>query len=187
MSGQFLGGVVVEVVTRVPAILLLAWQVGNIFQRYRLPRISGYLATGVVSGQHALGLLTSAAMARLSVLDSLCLAVIGIAAGSELHLNELRKNPKPVLVMTLSITVFTWVFVFAVFSVVGSQVEFLRGLSQAHVYGIASLAATLGVARSPASAIAVLREMDGRGPFCSLVMSVTVVKDVLVVVMFAIN
>ena len=50
-----LGGVLVEVVTRVPAILLLAWQVGNIFQRYRLPRISGYLATGVVSGQHVLG------------------------------------------------------------------------------------------------------------------------------------
>jgi hypothetical protein len=44
--------------------------------------VRGYLATGVVSGQHALGLLTSAAMARLSVLDSLCLAVIGIAAGS---------------------------------------------------------------------------------------------------------
>ena len=29
--------------------------------------------------------------------------------------------------------------------------------------------------------------MEGRGPFCSLVMSVTVVKDVLVVVMFAVN
>ena len=49
------------------------------------------------------------------------------------------------------------------------------------------MAATLGVARSPASAIAVLREMEGKGPFCSLVMSVTVVKDVLVVVMFAVN
>lgn len=65
--------------------------------------------------------------------------------------------------------------------------EFLSHLSDAHVYAVASLAATLGVARSPASAIAVLREMEGRGPFCSLVMSVTVVKDVLVVVMFAIN
>jgi len=27
--------------------------------------------------------------------------------------------------------------------------------------------------------IAVLREMEARGPFCNLVMSVTVVKDVL--------
>lgn len=29
--------------------------------------------------------------------------------------------------------------------------------------------------------------MDGRGPFCSLVMSVTVVKDVLVLLLFSIN
>jgi len=127
------------------------------------------------------------ATTRLSLLDNLCLAVIGIAAGSELHLSELRKNPKPVLVMTASITVFTWVFIFAVFSAVGSQVEFLKDLTQAHVFAIASLAATLGVARSPASAIAVLRETEGRGQFCTLVMSVTVVKDVLVVVMFAMN
>lgn len=179
--------VLVECVTRVPAILLIAWHVGNVFQRYRLPRISGYLVTGVVVGQHVLGLLTNAATSSLGMLDNLCLAVIGVAAGSELILTELRKNPKPALVMTGCITVFTWVFVFVAFVAVGRQVAFLSHLSSSHVVAVASLAATLGVARSPASAIAVLREMDGRGPFCSLVMSVTVVKDVLVVVMFAMN
>ena len=35
--------------------------------------------------------------------------------------------------------------------------------------------------------IAVLREMEARGPFCNLVMSVTVVKDVLVLLLFAVN
>jgi hypothetical protein len=35
--------------------------------------------------------------------------------------------------------------------------------------------------------IAVLREMDARGPFCSLMMSVTVVKDVLVLLLFSVN
>lgn len=185
-QGQ-VGAVLVECITRVPAILLVAWHAGNVFQRYRLPRISGYLITGVLAGQHVLGLLTKVATNRLAVLDNLCLAVIGVAAGSELYLSELRKNPKPVLVMTASITAFTWAFIFAAFVLVGNQVEFLSHLSSSHVYAVGSLAATLGVARSPASAIAVLREVDGRGAFCSLVMSVTVVKDVLVVIMFAMN
>lgn len=35
--------------------------------------------------------------------------------------------------------------------------------------------------------IAVLKEVDGRGPFCSLVMAVVVVKDVVVIVAFALN
>ncbi len=35
--------------------------------------------------------------------------------------------------------------------------------------------------------IAVLREMDGKGSFCSLVMAVVVVKDVVVIVAYALN
>lgn len=35
--------------------------------------------------------------------------------------------------------------------------------------------------------IAVLKEMDGKGPFCSLVMAVVVVKDVIVIIAFALN
>lgn len=35
--------------------------------------------------------------------------------------------------------------------------------------------------------IAVLKEVDGKGPFCSLVMAVVVVKDVVVIMGFALN
>lgn len=35
--------------------------------------------------------------------------------------------------------------------------------------------------------IAVLKDMDAKGPFCSLVMGVVVLKDVVVIVAFAIN
>lgn len=35
--------------------------------------------------------------------------------------------------------------------------------------------------------IAVLKELDGKGPFCSLVMAVVVVKDVVVIIAYAIN
>ncbi len=184
-----LGAELVEILTRTPFVLVLAYYVGKAFAKARLPRISGYLVTGVVCGSHVLGILGRGATRRLAGLDNLCLAVIGVAAGSELHLADLRRSPKPTLIMTAAITAFSWAIVFVTFCVVApsSNLDFLDGLSVAHVVAVGSLAATLAVARSPASAIAVLREMEGRGPFCSLVMSVTVVKDVLVVVMFAVN
>ena len=182
-----LGAELVEILTRTPFVLVLAYYVGKAFAKARLPRISGYLVTGVVCGSHVLGILGRGATRRLAGLDNLCLAVIGVAAGSELHLADLRRSPKPTLIMTAAITAFSWAFVFITFCVVApaSNLDFLP--SPRHVVAVGSLAATLSVARSPASAIAVLREMEGRGPFCSLVMSVTVVKDVLVVVMFAVN
>eukprot|EP00854_Cymbomonas_tetramitiformis_P013361 gene13361-15786_t len=53
---------------------------------------------------------------------------------------------------------------------------------------VASLAGTISVARSPATAIAVLREVEDRTtPFCSLSLAVIVLKDVLVIILFAFN
>ena len=108
----------------------------------------------------------------------------------------------------MSIAVFTWLTVFTAFTVggVSERVQFLEdggsssgtlGAGDASVswrYGytlracaVGSLIATLSIARSPASAIAVLRETEARGPFAKMVVSVTVLKDVLVVVLFALN
>ena len=125
--------------------------------------------------------------ARLAATDAMCLAVIGIAAGAELQLADLRRHPRPTLVMTACVSVFSFGFVFLAFLVVGPRVAFLKELGTAHVALVGSL---LGHARDralSASAIAVLREMDARGPFCQHVMAVTVAKDALVVALFALN
>ena len=110
-----LGAELVEILTRTPFVLVLAYYVGKAFAKARLPRISGYLVTGVVCGSHVLGILGRGATRRLAGLDNLCLAVIGVAAGSELHLADLRRSPKPTLIMTAAITAFSWAFVFVTF------------------------------------------------------------------------
>ena len=172
---------------RAVAVLLVASLAGRAFQRLRLPRISGYLLTGAALGPRALAVLGETHAARLAATDAMCLAVIGIAAGSELQLADLRRHPRPTLVMTACVSVFSFGFVFLAFLVVGPRVAFLKELGTAHVALVGSLLGTLAIARSPASAIAVLREMDARGPFCQHVMAVTVAKDALVVALFALN
>ena len=126
---------------------------------------------------------------RLWPIDNLCLAVIGIAAGCELHLGELRRKDfrQSVLVLTTAVTATSWLFIFPAVLLLGPHIGFLTGAPRTRLLSVASLTATLGVARSPASMIAVLREMDARGPFSTLVMSITVVKDVVVLILFSIN
>lgn len=62
-----------------------------------------------------------------------------------------------------------------------SMAELLRPCS------CARLRRLLIVSTAPDVQIAVLRETEAQGPFCSLVMAVVVVKDVLVFVAFATN
>lgn len=50
---------------RVPAVAIMAYHVGEGFTRYRLPCISGYLATGLITGPYVLGLVSEAALAAV--------------------------------------------------------------------------------------------------------------------------
>lgn len=179
----------IDALTRTPAVLLASFYVGNMFSRMRLPKITGYLATGVLCGPQGFGLLSMYATRKLWPVDNLCLALIGIAAGSELSVLELGRKDfrNSVLKLTFFITLCTWAFIFPTVLLLAEHIHFLKDADHTRRIAVASLAATLGIARSPASMIAVLRELAGKGPFCSLAMSVTVVKDVLVLLMFAMN
>ena len=92
-----------------------------------------------------------------------------------------------VTALTLSISLFTWA---AIFSVMLALVQFMpvtEGMTLHQVLAFCSLCATLMIARSPASAIAVLQESGGKGAFCSLVLAVIIVKDVVTIVAFSLN
>ena len=65
------------------------------------------------------------------------------------------------------------------------HISFMQDLSFNERLAVALLAGTVFVARSPASAIAVINELRAKGPFTQTVMGVTVLKDFMVIILFA--
>ncbi|KAF8072617.1 hypothetical protein HT031_000277 [Scenedesmus sp. PABB004] len=164
-----------------------SYAAGRAAAALRLPAITGYLVSGIVCGPYALGILSPESVADLSIIEGACLGVIGLAAGAELHLGELNRTKKQVVSLTAGICGLTWVLCYYAFTWSASLTPVLPVVSRGQLAAIASLGGTLMMARSPASAIAVLKEMDAKGPFVSLVMGVVVLKDVVVIVLFALN
>ncbi|MEW5313225.1 MAG: hypothetical protein WDW38_004811 [Sanguina aurantia] len=156
-------------------------------KQLRLPQITGYLISGIICGPYVLGILSRESVTDLSIIEGACLSIIGLAAGAELHLPELSRAKKQVMGITLSICLFTWAICYAVFEWLGGLFPLTASMDARHLVAAASLGSTLMMARSPASAIAVLKEMEGKGPFSSLVMAVVVVKDVVVIIAYALN
>mmetsp|Transcript_8837 Transcript_8837/g.15189 ORF Transcript_8837/g.15189 Transcript_8837/m.15189 type:complete len:458 (+) Transcript_8837:312-1685(+) len=177
----------VHIMLRLPAVLAISYHVGEGFQRIRMPAISGYLIAGLLSGPFILGVLDENGLESIKFVDKLSLACIAFSAGSEMHLLEIRKTFVAVSSITLSITVFSWIFVCTTVMLLAEQVEFMRHMSTEQRLCVATMAGTIMVARSPATAIAVLKEVDGRGPFCSLTLNVVIMKDVVVIILFALN
>jgi hypothetical protein len=76
---------------------------------------------------------------------------------------------------------------FAVTFAMSKSVPFLDEMSTTQVAAVGGLIGTIMVARSPASAIAVVQESKAKGPFTNLTLGVTVVMDLVVIVLFSIN
>ena len=65
-------------------IALASKDVGNWFTKIKLPKITGFLFTGIVAGPFVLGLISSEAVERLVFVDEIALAFIAFAAGNAL-------------------------------------------------------------------------------------------------------
>lgn len=169
------------------AVLALASkQIGDYFAKYDLPLITGFLVAGILIGPYALGLLSQSDLEKLRFVDEMALAVIALAAGSELYLRELRSRIGAIVWVTLGQIVITLAIgAWAMWRLSG-MVQGFEGLGPGTRLAIALLMGVILLARSPSSTIAVISELRAKGPLTQLALGVTVVKDVMVIALFAI-
>jgi Kef-type K+ transport system membrane component KefB len=166
-------------------LLLVAYLIGDVLSRFKIPKITGYILAGIVFGPHAFELVSTAAVRELKLIDDLALTFIALAAGGELRLQELRQRGKSIALIVLCLTVIVSLGVAAFAFVARPLMPFLADRTTAHVLVVAALLGIFAAARSPSSAIAVIHECKARGPFTETVLGATVVMDVLIIFLFA--
>ncbi len=148
--------------------------------------ITGMIFTGIVAGPYVINLIPESTSAKLPFISEMALAFIAFAAGSELYLRELRSRLNSIKWNTFGQLFVTFIAGIILLVVLRDYIPFLADKTIEATIVIAALTAAIFVARSPASAIAVIKELKAKGPFTQTVMGVTVVKDFLVIVLFSI-
>jgi Trk K+ transport system NAD-binding subunit/Kef-type K+ transport system membrane component KefB len=161
-------------------------EIGHFLGKYNLPHITGYLFTGMVVGPFILNLMPKGTTEELIIIDQLSLAVIAFIAGSELFLKELRSRLRSILMNTSGVVIAGIIINSIAFFLLTEFIPFTQGLSVAGRVAVAVLGSTILLALSPASTIAVLQEVRARGPFSKTILSMTVVMDVAVIILFAV-
>ncbi|MFQ5334774.1 MAG: cation:proton antiporter, partial [Flavobacteriales bacterium] len=162
-------------------------QLARLFTKLHLPFISGVLVIGMLAGPYVLGMISTNAIHKLHFLEEIALAFIAYAAGSELHLEELRSRIRSIVHMSFWQVFITFIMGSASVYFLSAHIPFMMDMGTHTRLAVALLFGTIFVARSPASAIAVIREMRGRGPFTKTALGVTVLTDFVVIVLFTIT
>lgn len=167
-------------------LLLAAYFTAKIVNRFGLPKLTGYIIAGVLSGPFVLGLVTKDMGMSLKVVSNTATAILALEAGSELNLKKIR----PMMRTLRAMTVFA--VIGAMFAIAGvlflmrpwlpmfDDMTFQQSLAVCMVIGVALSA------QSPAVMMAMLAETRAEGPLSSLMLASVVVADLVVIIVFSI-
>ncbi|MFT7587092.1 MAG: Kef-type K+ transport system membrane component KefB, partial [Cellvibrionaceae bacterium] len=130
-------------------VVLAAQRMGDIFARFKLPLISGFLFAGIIVGPFILDFVHTENIPSLLFLDELALAFIAIAAGAELELQVIRGYFRSIISIITGQVIVVFAIGITTFILIKDFIPFMAGLPQAEVFAIAMLGATIMIARSP--------------------------------------
>ncbi len=180
---------VLKIITYLLAFAMISVASGKIaelFRKIKLPLITGLLLIGILAGPDVLGMIDREAIPKLQFINDIALAFIAFAVGAELYMKELRSRFRSITMMTISQLSITFLSGFIAVYYLSDLIPFMRELPNVTRAAIALFAGTIFVARSPASAIAIVNEMRAFGPYTQTALGVTVLKDFLVIILFSV-
>eukprot|EP01065_Artemidia_motanka_P038606 TRINITY_DN47463_c0_g1_i1.p1 TRINITY_DN47463_c0_g1~~TRINITY_DN47463_c0_g1_i1.p1 ORF type:complete len:536 (+),score=158.08 TRINITY_DN47463_c0_g1_i1:137-1744(+) len=163
-------------------ILFGSFHVGRIAQGvFRLPAITGYIVAGCWLGPGGLGFLTEEVVTMLRPVEQACLAVIGFAAGGELVLRVLLTHARAVVATLLVMLPCTFALLWRTLLYFERSCPGLSDLPEGSLVAARLLICNILLARSPASALAVVKETRSRGKFTELALATSIALDTVVV------
>ncbi|MDF1544176.1 MAG: cation:proton antiporter [bacterium] len=156
----------------VGAVVLLGLLGGKLARMGRLPKVTGYLLTGLVIGPSGMRLISIDLVQSLSIVNDIALGLIMFAIGGVFEFHHIKSVGKKTLWLTLGQSVgavlFTTVALY--FAGIGFYPSILLG--------------TLGIATAPAATILVIREFEARGDFTDSLITVVATSNIVCILAF---
>lgn len=165
-------------------LILAAYSVGELAEAMRLPKVIGYLMAGVVFGPSGVDYVTAQAVTGMSPVSDLAVALIAFLAGSELQWKELRARWGTIVKILQTELGISFVAIAITFLLLHGQLEFLAHASWPEILAFTVLFSSVAVVHSPVVTMAILSETDAHGPVARTSLSVVLLADVAVVLVF---
>lgn len=156
----------------------IAFLMGKLVAKIKLPAILGWLVTGMVLGPHAFSLIDSGLLENggyIAVIRCLECAV-GLMIGTELIWAKLKQSGKQIIITTIVQSMGTFLLVTLAFGVI----FYVTGIP---LY-LAVIFGGIALATAPAPALSILRELKAKGPVTDTLIPMAALDDIIAVVVF---
>ena len=171
-------------------VVLAAFFASKVAGTVKLPKLTGYLALGMIVGPPVLGLLTEEMVQTLKWVNYTAVSLIALTAGGEISFKELRPLMKSIAAISgIAVVGTMFLLAFGVFVLqlaFPARLPFFEPLSIGQTLAVCLLLGVALAAQSPAVVVALLDETGADGPVSRTALGVVVLADILVIVVFAV-
>jgi len=153
-------------------VILLGLLGGKVLHRIKIPRVTGYMLTGLLFGPSVLNLISSSTLADTQMINDVALGLILFAIGGEIEFNHLRSMGRKVIYIALAESLGAFVLVFGITMLLS------------HDWGLAVLLGSVSIATAPGVTLLVVREYNSRGTMTDTLLAVVAINNVICLVLF---
>lgn len=165
-------------ILRLVLTVVLAFLVGKLVSKVKLPAILGWLIAGMLLGPHAFSFMSQEILDAqwYQVLVHILECAVGLMIGTELVWNKIKKSGKSIIITTLTQSLGTFLFVSLVFGIVFYITDIPLYLS--FIFG------GIALATAPAPALSIVREFKTDGPVTKTLIPMAALDDIVGCVVF---
>jgi Kef-type K+ transport system membrane component KefB len=167
-------------------LLLAGLFVGDLFKKVRLPKLTGYIMTGIVAGPAVLDVVPVEALERLALFSGVAVALIALTAGLEMEIAMLRPLYRTIKWVSLFVVGGATLVLAGAVLALGPLLPFMNDLSLGQRIAVALVLGVSVSAKSPAVVVALRKEVEADGPISRTVLALVVIGDLLVILLFAV-
>lgn len=156
-------------------LLLLGIIGGNIAEKLKLPRVTGYILIGMIFGPSGFHLIEKSFLYEIKIIKILTLGFIGFNIGMELNKQTLKLKGAKVIFITFAQAFVTFFLVFIAVYLVSSENKIVYAL----------ILGSIATVTTPAPIVACMRSYKTKGSISELVCPIVAIDDIIGIILFS--
>ena len=172
-----------NVILSIGLLVFTGYILGELAQKIKLPKISGYILAGIVLNPDILGIMSNSFVGHTDPLLSISLAFITFSIGGSLSLEKLKSTGRQVLLLTLFEAVFAFLLVF-LFLFLSLTFIFHTFDSLPVILAVSLVLASLASPTDPSATLAVIHEYKAKGEVSSTMLEISAFDDITGIIIY---
>jgi len=172
-----------DVILCIGILIFIGYLAGELAEKIKLPKISGYILAGILLNPVLSGIMSSEFVDHTDPLLSISLSVITFSIGGSLSIEKLKTTGSKILTLTVMECVFAFISVFLFMFL--ALYFFIHIFDSVHVIlAISLVLASLAAPTDPSATLAVMHEYKAKGEVSSTMMGIAAFDDIVGIIIY---